>query len=131
MLTASEMRGDSHTPPDDWDYSKGAWVCSRHGCGVQFATRAAFVAARSAFLVAKADKSREGKDRAAAQAKMHAALHPTDQGEFQPPCTYLNMADTILDPLHCLLLNLPKVIWKYTFGDRMTNEQRELVAEYT
>ena len=40
------------------------------------------------------------------------------------------MQDIIIDPLHCLLLNLPKVAWKYVFGDRMTNEQRELVAEY-
>lgn len=40
------------------------------------------------------------------------------------------MEDIIIDPLHCLLLNLPKIAWKYTFGDRMTNEQRELVAEY-
>mmetsp|Transcript_9658 Transcript_9658/g.24774 ORF Transcript_9658/g.24774 Transcript_9658/m.24774 type:complete len:110 (+) Transcript_9658:489-818(+) len=85
MLTASEMRGDSHTPPDDWDYSKGAWVCSRHGCGVQFATRAAFVAARSAFLVAKADKSREGKDRAAAHKPrcMLRFTRPT-KGSFSP-----------------------------------------------
>ena len=40
------------------------------------------------------------------------------------------MINILIDPLHCLLLNLPKVVWKYVFGDRMTNEQRELVAEY-
>ena len=28
------------------------------------------------------------------------------------------------------MLNLLKIGWKYSFGDRMTNEQRELVAEY-
>ena len=27
-------------------------------------------------------------------------------------------------PLHTALLNLPKTIWKYAFGDRVTNEQR-------
>ena len=46
------------------------------------------------------------------------------------PLTGLPMIDVIIDPLHCLMLNLPKVIWKYCFGDRMTNDQRELVAEY-
>ena len=40
------------------------------------------------------------------------------------------MISILIDPLHCLMLNLPKVVWKYVFGDRMTNEQRELVAEY-
>jgi hypothetical protein len=40
------------------------------------------------------------------------------------------MFDIVIDPLHDLMLNIPKVAWKYIFGDRMTNEQRELVAEY-
>ena len=97
---------------------------------MEFHSRSAFIEARSGFLVAKADKSAAGKKRAAERAKAYAVLHPTEQGEFEPPCTDLNMEDIILDPLHCLLLNLPKVLWKYCFGDRMTNEQRELVAEY-
>eukprot|EP00966_Prymnesium_polylepis_P303710 7015762-Prymnesium_polylepis.1 len=40
------------------------------------------------------------------------------------------MIDIIIDPLHDLMLNLPKLAWKCSFGDRMTNEQRDLVAEY-
>ena len=32
--------------------------------------------------------------------------------------------------MHCLELNLLKTTWKYAFGDRMTSEDRELVAEY-
>jgi hypothetical protein len=60
----------------------------------------------------------------------YALLHPSQQCEFQPPATDLDMKDIIVDPLHDLMLNVPKVIWKYCFGDRMTNAQRELVAEY-
>ena len=97
---------------------------------VEFASRAEFRAARAELLKVKADKSTAGKALVAARAKAFAALHPSEQGEFQPPLTDLAMIDVIIDPLHCLLLNLPKVLWKYCFGDRMTNEQRELVAEY-
>ena len=129
LLDAATMRDDSHTPPEDWDWTR-PWKCSRYGCSVQFASRAEFRAARAELLKLKADKSTAGKALVAARAKAFAALHPSEQGEFQPPLTDLAMIDVIIDPLHCLLLNLPKVLWKYCFGDRMTNEQRELVAEY-
>ena len=36
----------------------------------------------------------------------------------------------IVDPMHCLELNLMKTLWKYSFGDRMTDGDPELVAEY-
>ena len=131
FLTAPSMRGDSHTPPDDWDYTaQGSWKCRREDCGVKFSSRDEFLSARKAFLAAKADKSSEGKKATAARAKQYALLHPSQQGEFEPPCTDIDMINIIVDALHCLMLNLPKVVWKYTFGDRMTNEQRELVAEY-
>ena len=129
-LTAAEMRNDSHTPPEDWDYTARPWTCSRPGCGCTFKSKLDFRAARSAFLAKKADKSADGKKATAARAKAFAELHPSEQGEFEPPCIMIDMIDIIIDPLHCLLLNLPKVIWKYAFGDRMTNTQRELVAEY-
>ena len=131
FLKAAKMRDDSHTPPEDWDYhAQGPWRCTRAGCSISFASRAAFLAARSAFRDAKADRSAEGKKLTSARATAYALIHPSQQGEFEAPCTELDMNDIIVDPLHCLMLNLPKVIWKYCFGDRMTNEQRELVAEY-
>jgi hypothetical protein len=130
LLTATKLRDDSHTPPEDWDYSQHPWRCPRAGCIVEFKSNADFLAARKSFLVAKADKSADGKKAAAARAKRYAEFHPSEQGEFEPPLTDMNMIDVAIDPLHCLLLNLPKVVWKYVFGDRMTNEQRELVAEY-
>ena len=36
----------------------------------------------------------------------------------------------VIDPLHCLLLNICKSAWKYSFGDRMTPDQRTRVATY-
>ena len=130
LLTSAQMRDDSHTPPEGWDFAAGPWECPRPGCGVKLDSRSAFVAARAAFLAAKGCRTCAGKKVTAARAKAYAVLHPSEQGEFEPPCTDLDMADIIIDPLHCLLLNLPKVLWKCTFGDRITNEQRELVAEY-
>ena len=131
FLTNVQIRNDAHTPPESWDYStQGPWRCNRQGCSVSFASRAAFLAARSAYRDAKADRSPEGKKRASARASEYAVLHPSQQVEFEPPCTELNMTDIVVDALHCLMLNLPKVIWKYCWGDRMTNEQREVVAEY-
>ena len=130
LLLAKDMRDDSHTPPENHDYAKGPWKCKRKGCCVQFESDAAFRAAKRAYLSKKAIKSTEGKADMAARAKAFALLHPSEQGEFEPPLTDLDMIDIAIDPLHCLLLNLPKVLWKYCFGDRMTNEQRELVAEY-
>ena len=36
----------------------------------------------------------------------------------------------IVDPMHGLELNLMKTLWKYSFGDRMTDADREEVAGY-
>ena len=129
LLKSADLRSDSHTPPAHWDWTK-PWKCPRAGCSVEFKSKLQFLEARSTFLSAKADRSTDGKVTTAKRAKLYAELHPSQQGEFEPPLTDLDMADIIIDALHCLMLNLPKVIWNYTFGDRMTNEQRELVAEY-
>ena len=129
FLKSVTMRNDSHTPPKDWDWTR-PWKCSRPGCNVVFETKTEFIMARLVFLTEKADRSTEGKAKTAKRAKTYAEIHPSQQEEFQPPLTDMSMEDIIIDALHCLMLNLPKVIWKYTFGDRMTNEQRELVAEY-
>ena len=131
VLDNPTMRNDSHTPPADWNFdAQGTWSCHRPGCDVSFDSWDAWRTAVRAFFVLKGDKSTAGKKTAAARAKGFAILHPSGQGEHMCPLTGLPMIDVIIDPLHCLMLNLPKVIWKYCFGDRMTNDQRELVAEY-
>ena len=83
-----------------------------------------------AFFALAADVSDAGKAVRLLRAKKYAVLHPTGQGEFNPPLTDLDMVQIIIDALHCLMLNLPKTLWKYVYGDRMTNHQRCLVAEY-
>ena len=95
LLTAKVMRDDSHTPPKDWDYSKGSWVCPQGGCEVSFKSKAHFLIARAAFHAIKADKSTNGKK---VTAKEYAVLHPSNQGEFEPPITDLDMDDIIVDP---------------------------------
>ena len=129
LLEHGTMMNDSHTPPDDWDWSK-LWECTRSGCAVKFDNFDAYLKARNSFFLATKDISPAAKKATAARAAHHLKLHPSNQGEFNPPLTKLQMRSIILDPLHALLLNLPKTIWKYAFGDRMTNMQRELVAEY-
>ena len=110
FLQAKRMRDDSHTPPEDYDYEKdGPWRCGRSGCDIVFNSRAEYLAARNAFQVAKADRTSEGKALTSMRAAKYAALHPSQQGEFEPPNTELGMKDILVDPLHCLMLNLPKV----------------------
>ena len=130
FLTAAEMRADSHTPPADWDYTAGPWECTRNGCDVSFSTHSEWVASVKALKDMKSNKTEVGKKAVARRATTHAALHPTGQAEHEPPILDMNMDKVIVDPLHCLFLNLPKTLWKYCFGDRMTNSQREVVAEY-
>lgn len=78
----------------------------------------------------RSDKSEEGKKAATKRAESFSRLHPQGQAEHEPPILDIDMDKVIIDPLHCLFLNLPKTLWKYCFGDRMTNGQREEVAEY-
>ena len=62
--------------------------------------------------------------------KLHANAHG-DQILYQPPVIPgIDMDVFIIDPLHALLLNLPKTAWKYAFGDRMDADQRERAAAY-
>ena len=131
VLDNETMRDDSHTPPLDWDFAvRGAWRCKRQGCDATFISWADWRARVKAFFKLKGDKSTDGKKATTKRAKAYAKVHPSGQAEHMPPLTMLAMICIIIDPLHCLMLNLPKVIWKYSFGDRMTNDQRELVAQY-
>ena len=110
ILKSVTMRNDSHTPPKDWDWTR-PWKCSRPGCNVVFETKTEFIMARRVFLTEKADRSTEDKAKTAKRAKTYAECHPSQQEEFQPPLTDMDMEDIIIDALHCLMLNPPKVIW--------------------
>lgn len=130
LLDNQTMRDDSHTPPNDWDFTAAPWTCKRPGCGVSFESKQQYHVQRAILFVLRKDTSATAKKERASRAAAYLLLHPSNQEEFNPPLTDLNMKDVLIDPLHDLQLNLPKTIWKYSFGDRMTMEQRELVADY-
>jgi hypothetical protein len=63
--------------------------------------------------------------------KQHADVH--GDAILLAPLIMRNKSGTkpmIVDPMHALTLNLMKTLWKYSFGDRMTDCDREMVAEY-
>ena len=130
LLDNTTMRDDSHTPPKDWDYVASPWRCPREGCECEFVSHEHYLVQKAILFVLRKCNTEASKKERTSRATKHLKLHPSNQEEFKPPLTLLDMIDILLDPLHAGLLNIPKTIWKYSFGDRMTNEQRELVAEY-
>ena len=130
LLKNKDMRTASHTPPSDWDYLKGPWRCPVQECSCIFTSNEQRRAIVREYFQQKADRSTAGKKAFKARVNTFRKLHPLAQGEFETPILELDMEDIIIDPLHALCLNLPKTFWKYAFGDRMVNEQRELVADY-
>eukprot|EP00965_Chrysotila_dentata_P034251 1140888-Pleurochrysis_carterae.AAC.1 len=53
-----------------------------------------------------------------------------DATYLRAPVIRLPTSFFIVDPMHCLQLNIAKTLWKYSFGDRMLEPHRERVAEY-
>ena len=87
--------------------------------------------ARASHGVADSADRKEAKKEQDAILKEHADLH--GDALLLEPLIMHNQSGTkpfIIDPMHCLELNLMKTLWKYSFGDRMSDGDRELVAEY-
>ena len=87
--------------------------------------------ALEARIAALKAKGKEGK------AELDALLkeHTDDHGDaiLLEPLIMKHKSGTkvfIVDPMHCLELNISKTLWKYSFGDRMTDADREEVAAY-
>eukprot|EP00965_Chrysotila_dentata_P258321 6213183-Pleurochrysis_carterae.AAC.1 len=59
----------------------------------------------------------------------HAASH-LDQLKYRPPALEAATDIYIVDPLHCLELNVAKTGWKYSFGDKMDESSREKATAY-
>ena len=73
-LEAAEMRDDSHTPPEDWDFSLAPWQCGK--CPVEFASRAQFLAERKAFFAARRiRREKERKSLPLAPSYMQSRIH--------------------------------------------------------
>ena len=131
------LRSAAHTPPKDWDFDlQGPWSCSwceeagrPHNIWTSWAEFAADVVRLKELKLQSAD-DRAVKKLYDGEMKRHADGHG-DQLLYEPPVVEgVDMDAFIVDPLHCLLLNLPKTAWKYSFGDRMNSDQRERAAAY-
>eukprot|EP00965_Chrysotila_dentata_P159808 5279230-Pleurochrysis_carterae.AAC.1 len=61
--------------------------------------------------------------------KEHASTH-FDALFLEAPIVRLDTDAMIVDPMHCLELNLAKTAWKHSFGNRMLPHHRERVAQY-
>ena len=127
------LRDAAHTPPPDYDWDvSGPWQCTWCDCDIwNSAAEFALAVVTLAQLKAKVDggciDSKKSYD---TQMKAHSDAHG-DQLLFQPPILEGQSTKIfVVDPLHCLLLNLCKTAWKYSFGDRMSDQQRERVASY-
>ena len=133
LIAYPRLRSAAHTPPSAWDFAvQGPWKCCWAGCDYSidsWETHKAEVAALADLKFRSADDSAVKKvydAKMAAHSNGHA-----DQMLFQPPILEgVDMNIFIIDLLHCLNLNLAKTAWKYSFGDRMTPDQRERVAAY-
>jgi hypothetical protein len=87
--------------------------------------------ARASHGAADSADRKEAKNELDGILKEHADLH--GDALLLEPLIMHNQSGTkpfSIDPMHCLELNLMKTLWKYSFGDRMTDGDRELVAEY-
>jgi hypothetical protein len=132
------LEAATHRLPNGWDFDRdGPWSCS--WCDEVIYTALGQQAVAEAKLAALQARASTGDpaDRKAAKAeldgilKAHAELH--GDALLLEPLIMLNKSGTkcfIVDPMHGLELNLMKTLWKYSFGDRMTDYDRELVAEY-
>ena len=139
-LELPSLQEATHILPGHWDFERdGAWHCSwcdsevwtAPGQQLELAVKLAALHARASHGVADSADRKEAKKELDAILKEHADLH--GDALLLEPLIMHNQSGTkpfIIDPMHCLELNLMKTLWKYSFGDRMSDGDRELVAEY-
>ena len=132
VMKYDSLRSAAHTPPTNWDFiTQGPWKCSWCNKDI-FNTWCEYAAdkVRLADLKLRSADDRTIKKIYDAEMKAHSDSHG-DQLLYEPPIIEgIDMDAFIIDPLHALLLNLPKTGWKYSFGDTMDADQRERAAAY-
>ena len=132
------LEAATHLLPEGWDFDRdGAWTCSR--CQEAVYTAFGQEAAAMTALAGLRARAAHGDSAARKEAKAELEKKLKAQADLHGDAILLerlimkNKSGTkpfIIDPMHCLELNLLKTLWKYAFGDRMTDMDRELVAEY-
>ena len=109
LSMVAAMRADSHTPPEDWDFTLSSWdyTNGRNAVSLSSVVRATWLKSVLDLKKLKADTSEAGKIKKAvkARADQHKKLHTGDQVEHEPPILEVDMDGVIVDPMHCLFLD--------------------------
>ena len=125
------LRAAAHLLPEGWDFERdGPWKCS--WCLKVIWTAPGQFEADKARLDKLAEAAKSDKIAKKAlndELKEHADVH-ADTLKYEDQVIKVGTNRYVVDPLHCLLLNLGKTAWKYSFGDVMDPDQREQVAAY-
>ena len=131
LMSAESLVEATHVPPESWDPSQGPWHC-RHCNRDVYKSWEDYHAAVKRLKDLRARVANE--DEAAVKElddllRGHAESH-LDRILLEELPLKVSATVFIIDPLHALNLNVAKTIWKYTFGDRMTEPQRVRAARY-
>jgi hypothetical protein len=123
------LEAATHLLPEGWDFDRdGAWTCSwcQEAVYTAFGQEAAALTALAGLRAraAHGDPAARKEAKAALDKKLkaHADLH--GDAILLERLIMKNKSGTkpfIIDPMHCLELNLLKTLWKYAFGDRVTD----------
>jgi len=125
--SVAELKLDAYCP------TQFPFKCRRPDCTAPVIRDAAQLATLKAELAAlKANKTVAGKKAYAAAIAAHADVHG-QQRPFEPPVTdFEPMEDLVVDLLHAMDLNIPKVCMKYSVLDPaiLTPDMREGIADF-
>ena len=128
-MNASSLLMGSHTPPADWDGSP--WWCD-HCKQVVYTDPDHYleiVIEYRALQKRASDGDKIAQARLRSRMSAHAAVH-LDALLLAPMSIRVGTDFFIVDPMHAFELNVVKTAFKYSFGDRMDEEQRTDVAGY-
>eukprot|EP00965_Chrysotila_dentata_P261876 6214393-Pleurochrysis_carterae.AAC.3 len=131
LMSYGSLRAAGHVPPDDWDFTTGAWRCCHCGDEVWYSVEEYKKAVqRLAALAARAADDEEAAKKELSQLlSTHAKTH-IGATYLSAPVIRVGTDFLIVDGMHCLQLNVAKTAWKYSIGDRMEEHHRIRVAKY-
>jgi hypothetical protein len=124
-LKVDALSNDAHSP------KTFPFRCRRRGCGVTIRDQAACDKLKAELASLKADKTVDGKTAYAKAVALHADIHG-QQMPGQHPVTEILTSNSILDLLHAMELNLPKVAMKYSILDPpvLTEDLRLVIGDF-
>ena len=136
LMSFPSLRMAAHVPPPEWDFVRdGPWRCEFcRKAGLEEIVWRSWGEYHGAVKALEALRERaldddDAKKELSNKLSGHAEHH-IDQVLYGIPVIHEGTLIYIIDPMHCLELNLAKTAWKYSWGDRMLEPQREKVASY-